>query len=152
MRNTNKSLSFDQTKMLVLQIESVRTQANDQAKNQTATMAANVKIDTTAPKCFNCDEFGHIERNYSHTCTGLRVCFECKQLTRHIVAQCPQRLAKDDRQNFNRRYESRVVNTNNRYRGECRGNKRKNERKNDSNAKRSKLNDFRSQNKYNRQD
>ena len=28
-----------------------------------------------------------------HASKGLRVCFECKQLTEHIAAQCPLRLA-----------------------------------------------------------
>ena len=71
--------------MLVLQIESVRTQAKDQAKDQaesvrrptkdqvkdqakgqTTAMAASLEVNTTLPKCFNCDDFGHVGRNCSH--------------------------------------------------------------------------------------
>ena len=33
------------------------------------------------------------ELGSSNASKGLRVCFECKQLTEHIAAHCPQRLA-----------------------------------------------------------
>ena len=95
---TDKPLSFDQTKMLVLQIESVRNQVKE-AKGQTTAMAANLEVNPTPTKCFNCDDFGHIGRKCPHTGTGLRVCFEYKQVTKHIAAQCPQRLAKESRKN-----------------------------------------------------
>ena len=82
----DKPLSFDQTKkMLVLQIESVITQAKyqskdqaesvrrqtkdqakDQAKGQTTAMAASLEVNTTLPKYFNCDDFGHLGRNCPH--------------------------------------------------------------------------------------
>ena len=56
--------------MLVLQIESVRTpvkdQAKDQVKGQTTAMAASLEVNTTLPKCFNCDDFGHLRRNCPH--------------------------------------------------------------------------------------
>ena len=66
--------------MLVLQIESVRTQAKyqakdqaesvrrqtkdqakDQAKGQTTAMAASLEVNVTLSKCFNSDDFGHFE-------------------------------------------------------------------------------------------
>ena len=143
---TNKPFSYDQTKMLVLQIESVRIQVN----GHSTTMATNVKVNTTAPKCSNCDDVGHIGRNCPHTETGLRVCFECKHLPRHIIAQCPQRLSKGGRQNFDRRYEDGVFN--NRNKSESRGAERKNERQNENKAKTHRQNNFESQSSNNRQD
>ena len=87
---TGKSLTYDQLKTFVLQAEANKNQG-------LATCPRAVfKTQKREPKdrCFECDDYGHFERDCPYKGRGLKKCYECNEFTTHIAAECPQRLAQ----------------------------------------------------------
>ena len=73
-----------------MQMESIKMQT---AAVTTETKTAHLTSMESA-RCYECDGFGHMSKNFPRFGSGKKMCFECKEYTSHIAANCPQRLQR----------------------------------------------------------
>ncbi|CAB0029875.1 unnamed protein product [Trichogramma brassicae] len=62
----------------------------DRANRVEAPRAARV-AEKMVNRCYKCNEEGHLAPDCELTRQGRRFCYECRQVTTHIAANCPQR-------------------------------------------------------------
>ncbi|KAL7304659.1 hypothetical protein TKK_0002906 [Trichogramma kaykai] len=87
--NSDKDLSFDETKNCVLQAEANAT------REQLA--AANVAIpQENSKKCFRCDMKGHTSPNCPLVQYGQYMCYVCRRITDHHGPDCPENQNKNN--------------------------------------------------------
>ncbi|XP_077277364.1 uncharacterized protein LOC143905687 isoform X1 [Temnothorax americanus] len=134
----NQTKTFMREKLNEVKIKDTRTsplpnmsgRSTTEESESGRTQASGSAMVTTT-KCFNCDEFGHLGRDYPRQGTNIKMCYECRQFVTHRAAQCPKRRGKGG----------------NNYRG---GIKRSNENQNNLNAKRGRFNNKRGRGNQNR--
>ena len=118
-----KQLTYDNLKLYIMQVESIKVQA---ATVTTETKTAHLSSMDTV-RCYKCDGFGHMSKNCPRLGTRKKMCFECKEFTTHIAANCPQRLQRQRGEHS--RYDSTQYKSGSRGsrggRGRYSGNKRK---------------------------
>ena len=118
---TAKLLTYDNLKLYIMQVESIKVQAATVATEPKT--AYSTSMDSV--RCYECDGFGRMSKNCPRLGSGKIMCFECKQFTSHIAVNCPQRQQR--LRGENSRYESSQYRSGNRgdRGGRYSGNKRK---------------------------
>ena len=68
-----KQLTYDNLKLYLMQVESIKKQAVTVTTAATVPRAANT-AGPKQPRCFECDEFGHMANEYPWKGTGKKMC------------------------------------------------------------------------------
>ena len=124
---SGKQLTYDNLKLYIMQVGSIKVQATTvTTENKTAHLASMEHV-----RCYECDGFGHKAPNCPRLSSGKKKCFECKQYTDHIAANCPQRLQRQRGERT--RYRSTQYKSGNRGDRGGRGNHSGYKRKSDGN-------------------
>lgn len=94
---TDKGLNYDTLKSFIIQAEAMRLQtSNKNHPSSNPNAMASVKF--THPgrskwvneRCYECDDYGHMENECPLKGQGLRKCYECQKFTTHKASECRQ--------------------------------------------------------------
>lgn len=93
-KTSGKSLTYDELKMFLIQLEANK----NHQKNVKETKAAFVTKRNPQDRCFECDDYGHHSCDCPYKGTGLKKCYECGKFTTHKAKDCPDRRARLNRE------------------------------------------------------
>ncbi|XP_071635088.1 uncharacterized protein [Temnothorax longispinosus] len=90
---TGKGLTYNGLKSFIVEAEANRANATTSKKTVSAFSAARSKR-WVNERCYECDDYGHLQKDCSRKERGLKKCYECNKFGTHKAADCWQRLNK----------------------------------------------------------